>query len=207
MKPICFWEDYITEVPIYKDLVENYPKIKEEVINFLNKENSLFDYPKYFVSGRPLYENYWKACPLSSFEGEFISNDANEIEKRYIRDIIENAKNNCPTIESVICDLERETNLRNAFISRLLPGSILNPHNGWTDDFLRIHLGLVCDPECKITVGTETKTWEEGKILAFKDGGPILHSVQHNGTSERIVLSVDVKLSYLKKYVSNITDY
>jgi aspartyl/asparaginyl beta-hydroxylase (cupin superfamily) len=86
----------------------------------------------------------------------------------------------------------------------LIPGSIINPHHGWTDDFLRIHLGLICDPECKITVGDETKTWEEGKILAFKDGGPFLHSVEHKGTTERIILSVDVKLSYLSQYVNNI---
>ena len=201
---IYFWEEYIKEVPIYKDLIKNYPKIKEEVINYLKLRNSLFDYPQYMIYGKSLYDNYWKACPISNFEGEFISNNASVVEKMYINQIIKNAKQHCPTINSIISELENESHLKNAFISRLIPGSVINPHHGWTDDFLRIHLGLICDQECKITVGDETKTWEEGKILAFKDGGPFLHSVEHKGTSERIILSVDVKLSYLSQYVNNI---
>jgi beta-hydroxylase len=204
MNPIYFWEDYIKDVPLYKDLIQNYPQIKEEVLNYLKYKNSLFDYPKYIIYGKSLYDNYWKACPISNFEGELISNSASEIEKLYINKIIKNAKQHCPTINSIISNLEEQLNLKNAFISRLIPGSIINPHHGWTNDFLRIHLGLVCDPDCKITVGNETKTWEEGKILAFKDGGPFLHSVEHKGTSERIILSVDVKLSYLRQYVEYI---
>ena len=204
MDPIYFWDDHIKDVPLYKELIQNYPQIKEEVLNYLKYKNSLFDYPKYVVFGKQLYDNYWKACPLSNFEGEFISNNATEMEKIYIKQIIDNARQQCPTINSIISNLEGQLNLKNAFISRLIPGSIINPHHGWTNDFLRIHLGLVCDPDCKITVGKETKTWEEGKILAFKDGGPFLHSVEHKGTSERIILSADVKLSYLSQYVDYI---
>lgn len=204
MDSIYFWEDHIKDVPIYNHLIENYIQIKEEVLNYLKYKNALFDYPKYMIYGKALYDNYWKACPLSNFEGEFISNNASEIEKMYINQIIKNAKKHCPTTNSIICDLENQSNLKNAFISRLIPGSVINPHHGWTDEFLRIHLGLVCDPDCKITVGDETKTWEEGKILAFKDGGPFLHSVEHKGTTERIILSVDVKLSYLSQYVDYI---
>jgi aspartyl/asparaginyl beta-hydroxylase (cupin superfamily) len=66
---------------------------------------------------------------------------------------------------------------------------------------MRIHLGLVCDPECKITVGDETMTWEEGKILAFKDGGPHYHQVKHNGNKDRYILSIDLKLDYLENYL------
>lgn len=204
---IYFWDEYLTDVPIYKNLLENYSKIKEEVLNFLKTPNSLFDYPKYEVFGKDLYENYWKAVPLSNFDGEYISSTSTPQQKNLINYVISNAKRNCPTIESIIGDLEKENNLVNTFISRLVPGSIINPHHGWTDDYLRIHLGLVCDPGCKITVGKETKTWEEGKILAFKDGGPFLHSVKHEGTNERIILSVDVKLSYLEEYVPRISEY
>ena len=204
---IYFWDEYLNDVPIYKNLLENYSKIKEEVLNFLKTPNSLFDYPKYEVFGKDLYENYWKAVPLSNFDGEYISSTSTPQQKNLINYVISNAKRNCPTIESIIGDLEKENNLVNTFISRLVPGSIINPHHGWTDDYLRIHLGLVCDPGCKITVGKETKTWEEGKILAFKDGGPFLHSVKHEGTNERIILSVDVKLSYLEEYVPRISEY
>ena len=205
MSNIYFWEDYIKEVPIYKDLIKNYLQIKEEVINYLKLPDSLFDYPKYVgFFDKQLYDYYWKACPLSNFEGEVIADTSNELEKVYMRQIVKNAKKHCPTINSIISELENKSHLKNTFISKLIPGSIINPHHGMTDNFLRVHLGLICDPECKITVGEETKTWEEGKILAFKDGGPYYHSVEHKGTSERIILSMDIKLSYLSQYVDNI---
>jgi aspartyl/asparaginyl beta-hydroxylase (cupin superfamily) len=68
---------------------------------------------------------------------------------------------------------------------------------------MRIHMGLICDPECKITVDAETKTWTEGKILAFKDGGPYYHSVVHNGTKDRYIFSFDLSLEYLSPYITN----
>lgn len=195
-----FWHEQLKDTPICTALVENYPQIKEEVLNFVSNPENLYNYPKYNVGDTPLYENYWKAVPLSVFEGEFISMYASPQEKQYLKFIVDNAKRQCPTINKVISPFEDAGNLSNCFISRLIPGSIINPHRGWTPDYMRIHLGLVCDPECKITVGTETHTWEEGKLLAFKDGGPHPHSVRHNGTDERIILSVDVKISYLEQF-------
>jgi aspartyl/asparaginyl beta-hydroxylase (cupin superfamily) len=199
-----FWDTYLNDVPLYSELVNNYSKIKEEILNYISQPNSLFDYPKYNVGNGPLYENYWKAVPLSNFNGEFISMYSNEQERQYINYIIERTKSSCPTANNIIQGLENDKNLANAFISRLIPGSIINPHRGWTPDYMRIHLGLVCDPECRITVGNETKTWEEGKILAFKDGGPYPHSVMHNGSTERIILSMDVNISYLKQFVPEL---
>lgn len=232
-----FWQDAIKDVPICQDLIENFSMIKDEIINFIQSPNALIDYPKYNVTLTPsdltdyrnptvyttvpLYEYYWKAVPLSKFDGEFISmnEDLDEYYKGYNVDletikkslhvkhkkelldlIVNNAKRNCPTVDKVISSLENEGNLANCFISRLIPGSVINPHRGWTPDWMRVHLGVVCDPGCKITVGKETQTWEEGKILAFKDGGIYPHSVKHEGTSERIILSMDIKLSYLHKF-------
>jgi hypothetical protein len=196
-----FWQDQLKNTPICKSLVENYSQIKEEVIKFVSDPDALYNYPKYNVGDAPLYENYWKAVPFSVFEGEFISMYASPDEKQFLKFIVKNAKQNCPTVAKVIDPFEQEGNLSNCFVSRLIPGSIINPHRGWTPDYMRIHLGLVCDPECKITVGTETQTWEEGKLIAFKDGGPHPHSVRHGGTAERIILSVDVKISYLQQFV------
>ena len=175
MRPIYFWENYLNNFPLYNKLVDNYGVIKEEILNYLQLPDALFDYPMYLVEGEdkqgiPLYENYWKAIPMTNFEGEFLADYASPDEKQFFNFLIERTKRLCPFTNSIIEGLEKENNLKNCFISRLLPGSIINPHRGWTDDFMRIHLGLVCDSECKITVGEETKTWEEGKIIAFKDG-------------------------------------
>lgn len=207
MSPIYFWEDYLQQVPLYKNLIDNSEIIRQEILEYLKLPNSLVDYPMYLVEGEnnegiPLYQNYWKAIPMTNFEGEYLADYSTPIEKSFFNILIQRTKKYCPFTNSLIQDLENESNLANCFISRLLPGSIINPHRGWTDNFMRFHLGLVCDPECKITVGEETKTWEVGKVLAFKDGGSYLHSVIHNGTQERIILSMDVRISYLKQFVS-----
>lgn len=209
MTSIYFWQNYIEEVPLCKDLVKNYQIICQEILEYLKLPDALFDYPMYLVEGEnnqgiPLYENYWKAIPMTNFEGEFLADYASPDEKQFFNFLIQRTKKLCPFTNSLIEDLEKEGHLANCFISRLLPGSVINPHRGWTDEFMRIHLGLVCDPECKITVGEETQTWEEGKLIAFRDGGKYLHSVEHLGSTERIILSVDIRINYLKQYIDNL---
>ena len=202
---IYFWDQYLEDVPLCKHLVQYSKDIKLEVLNYLEQPDSLHDYPIYMIEGGnnapiPLYENFWKAVPFSKFVGEYVS-DLDSEEYDTILAMAEYSKWNCPTISTLISGLESQGDLANCFLSKLIPGSIINPHRGWTADFMRIHLGLICDPECKITVGEETRTWEEGKLLAFKDGGEFPHSVKHQGTSERIILSLDLRISYLQKYV------
>jgi hypothetical protein len=55
----------------------------------------------------------------------------------------------------------------------------------------------VDDSGCSIKVGQETRHWQAGQLLAFKDGGPYSHSVRHEGSRDRIILSVDLRLSGL----------
>jgi aspartyl/asparaginyl beta-hydroxylase (cupin superfamily) len=94
--------------------------------------------------------------------------------------------------------------LRNVFVSRLIPNSTINPHRGWTPDYLRMHLCLVADPGCKMTVGDVTRTWEVGELMAFKDGGPYLHHVKHRGQHERIILSYDIDLNYVAQFIPEV---
>ncbi len=196
-----FWEDYMQDVPICIELQQRYGEIKQEIENLLKNPNSLFDYPKYDVGGKPLYEKHWKAIPVSKFDGEFIELYSNPIQKEAINYVIQQTKKNCPIIDSIISPLEERNVLKNSFISELVPGSIINPHRGWTQNYMRVHLGIICDPECKITINNQTKTWEEGKILAFEDGGAYPHSVVHNGKTARIILSVDLSLNYVSPYI------
>lgn len=209
MKPIYFWDEYIKDIDLCRSLVDNHKVIQEEILQYLKLPDALFDYPMYLIEGEnnqaiPLYKNYWKAIPMTNFEGEFLSDRSSPDEKNFFKFLIERTKKLCPFTNSLVENLEKEGNLANCFISRLLPGSVINPHRGWTDEFMRIHLGLECDPECKITVGEETRTWECGKLLAFKDGGKYLHAVSHNGTQERIILSMDIRISYLQEFVAEL---
>jgi len=207
MTPIYFWDEYLRDVPLCNSLIKNYELILKEITEYIKLPDALLDYPMYLVEGDdskgvPLYKNYWKAIPMTNFEGEFLADYASPDEKNFFNFLIQRTKKLCSITNSLIEELEQQGNLANCFISRLLPGSIINPHRGWTSEFMRIHLGLICDSECKITVGEETRTWEPGKLLAFKDGGQYLHSVVHSGTEERVILSMDVRIAYLTQFVS-----
>ncbi len=84
--------------------------------------------------------------------------------------------------------------------SALWPGALLHPHYGLTNAVLKLHLGLKI-PKTRqgracaaLTVGGETRPWEEGGVLFFDDS--FLHSVafeeegECGGMGERVVLQV-----------------
>ena len=75
-------------------------------------------------------------------------------------------------------------------ISILQPGTTIRTHHGPTNTRIRLHLGLKVSNAATITVGNITRTWEEGKVLAFDDS--YLHSVSHLGKEPRIALISDV---------------
>jgi aspartyl/asparaginyl beta-hydroxylase (cupin superfamily) len=194
-----FWNAQLPQIPFCVELCRNFPAIQQEITAFIENSHPFMDYPKY----ANLYINTWEAFPLSKFQGEFVELSKQNLNFNLER-IVAYARNRVPTLSELMAPLEEEGHLRNVFVSRLLPGSIINPHRGWTPDFLRVHIGLRCDPYCRITVGSETQTWSEGQLLAFKDGGPYLHSVRHDGTRERIVLAIDLTLSYVNRFIPGI---
>ena len=197
-----FWQDKIVGYPVVDNLIDNFAVVKNELISYVNLPNVLQDYPNYLVQdNKMIYEKYWKATPCSIFKDEHVELNGTDELKQFLNYLIVQFRKNCPITYSIIKDDEHKGVLANSFISRLLPGTIINPHDGWTKKYMRIHLGLICDPECKITVLNNTMAWEEGKILAFNDGD--IHSVVHNGTHERVVFSFDVDLDYLKQFMAS----
>jgi len=193
-----FHEDKVRHLKVCNDLVANYKQIKKEVLDFIKTPSSLVDYPNYPIDGYDkIYENYWKAAPISTFRDEHRELMGNPEAIARLQALTENTRKHCPTIVSIISDLENQGILANSFISRLMPGTVINPHVGWANKYMRVHFGIVCDPACKIMIGEESQSWKEGKILAFVDGPPIPHSVEHKGTKERIVLSFDIRLDYI----------
>jgi len=191
-------QEQLEKVPVCFQILRDYPVIKQEILNLVS-DIELPDYPQYQAFGKSIYENTWKAIPLSIFRGEHI-----ELAGKPYMEYVKDSRKRLPILDSIISPLEEADIMRNAFISKLCPGSIINPHYGWSQEFMRIHMGIVTDPECRITVGNITETWEEGKLLAFKDGGPYMHSVKHNGTKDRIVLSIDITLKYLRDYIPGL---
>jgi aspartyl/asparaginyl beta-hydroxylase (cupin superfamily) len=195
-----FWTDQLDRIPWCVEFRASFPAIRDEILHFIAGFRPFMDYPKY----GDLYVNTWKAFPLSKFQGEHV-----ELSKQRLNfnvdTIVAYNRSKLPVLSGLIGGLEQDGHLRNAFVSKLIPGSIINPHRGWTSEYLRIHMGLVCDPECRITVGEITQTWKPGEMLAFKDGGPYPHSVRHTGTHERIVISTDLTLRYVSQFIPEIT--
>lgn len=109
------------------------------------------------------------------------------------------------TFNSIVEKYADKNQCSGAMFSIMHPGAVVNPHFG-SDEIMRCHLCLINDTGCTITVGDETRNWQEGKILAFKDGRPYEHSVKHIGKSRRLVLMFDFDIEYLKTKFPNM-DY
>ena len=196
------------DIPILQEIKANFPQIKKEIIDYL-KDNNFYDYPKYDVSNElytgPIYNNDWKAIPLSIFESKHVELHENDEVKNEINKNLSKIKGNISTYNNIISKGEEEGWIRNSFLSKLNPGSEIKPHKGWSHHYLRCHIGIEVDDNCKITKTNpyykteESRTWKEGEWLAFKDGGHYYHSVEHKGTKPRIVLSIDLDLDYIFK--------
>ena len=203
-KEPAFWHQELHRVPWCLELRQQADAVRHEILGFIAKFRPFMPYPKYKIPDfESLYDNTWDAFPLSIFQGEHIELSKAKLSMN-IEPMVRMFRGKLPVVSGLISKLEQEGVLRNVFVSRLIPGSIIHPHRGWTHEFLRIHLCLQDDPACTITVGDETRTWKQGELLAFKDGGPYPHSVEHRGTSERIIISHDITLNYLSRFIPEL---
>lgn len=193
-----FWSQEVAAIPFCRQLVSHYAEILLELTELFLDRRPFMAFPEY-----GLYSAGWEAFPLSVYEGEFNDN-VPACAHMDMSKLAHSMRASIPVLGRLISPLEQEGSLRNVFVSRLKPGTLIRPHKGWTKNFLRLHLGLLCDPGCKITVGPETRTWLPGELLAFKDGGPYFHSVTHEGSRDRVVLSLDLRFNYVEKFIPNI---
>jgi hypothetical protein len=210
-----FWDNFIGNEPITQSLLKNYEEIKKEALRMKIYAGFLL-YTKYSVPKLKLKFNkniqhyfiddstIWRISP---FFGSRYDNNARRrsttFKLLYADALAFFVRLICPKTYSLLKEGFKNKIILNAYFTELVPGSIIKPHihpqsNGIHR--MNLHLGLVCDPECVITVGEETRTWEEGNILAFKNSGPYRHSVIHRGIRNRIVLIVELDVKYLEPY-------
>jgi hypothetical protein len=98
----------------------------------------------------------------------------------------------CPVTTRVI---EGEGAMRTAagliYVSRMRPGTHIQPHRGPTNLRVRCHLGIaVPDGDCAIRVGDRSERWSEGRCLVFDDS--FEHEAWNHTLGDRIVLIVDL---------------
>ena len=79
----------------------------------------------------------------------------------------------------------------NAGFSSLAPGTYIAPHQGYTNEVLRCHVGLKPSENSAIRVGDEVRPWTAGSCFIFDD--TVEHEAWNRGTTTRVVLLFDIK--------------
>jgi aspartyl/asparaginyl beta-hydroxylase (cupin superfamily) len=104
----------------------------------------------------------------------------------------EKAEANCARCPGTVRLLGQIPGMKSAMFSILAPRKHIPEHRGLYKGVLRYHLGLIIPgPEgsCRIRVGKDVRSWQEGKSLIFDDSHP--HEVWNDVDSYRVVLFVD----------------
>jgi hypothetical protein len=79
--------------------------------------------------------------------------------------------------------------LADVLFSSHAPGTTLTPHCSWDGFRMRLHLGLRIPEGCGIRVGSESRHWQPGRVLAFHDS--FEHETWNRSQERRVVLIVD----------------
>ncbi len=95
----------------------------------------------------------------------------------------------CPKTAKILESISTISNAGLALFSVFPPGTHLAPHCGPVNTKLRCHLALTIPDQCRIRVGTETRSWEEGKCMVFDDSFD--HEAWNLSQKPRAVLIID----------------
>jgi hypothetical protein len=82
------------------------------------------------------------------------------------------------------------TRTPSVFFSLLRPGAHIPPHHGMLNSRLICHLALIVSPGGWLRVGSETRCWEQGRLLVFDDS--VEHEARNPAESLRVVLIFDI---------------
>ena len=213
-------EEVLTPLSSFCNLRDQYKDIIPEIIKFVEVNQPILSewVLDQWVNDRnlgrvQLWEGNWRVIPMpinvvgttateDDFElSEMVSfvelfNTTTEKAKEVLPKLTESMKKLCPTFYSAIeedVDLEF---IKSCTISKLSPGTKINPHNGDIDS-LRLHFPVITDPDAWLCVRGRKKTWTVGEPFAFHDNDK--HWAQHHGSKDRIVVILDYSLSQLEE--------
>jgi aspartyl/asparaginyl beta-hydroxylase (cupin superfamily) len=225
-----FWEEFIRDVPCVDAVIKNWEKILKELEEQIEKTNSmwLWSVPRVTVTQEefksPTNKNDLKLYEGKSWKmmGTGVKTDSadftglgEEVGKRVVKiktkmpyeEALRKLQSTLPNTVSILSEYSDRGEMCNTALSVVSPGTKINPHRG-DPSHMRVHVGLKCDPNCKIFVGNddvgyESRTWSPGGMVAFKDGGKFCHSVTHNGSIDRWILIFDIPLDYLRTLIDS----
>ena len=213
-------EDVISDLSSFRNLKNQYKEIIPEIIRFVEvnqpilKEWVLDKWVDDRNLGRvQLWDGSWTVIPMplnavgttasaEDFElSEMVSfvklfNTTVEKVQEVLPKLTHSMMQLCPTFYSALKPDIDEQLLKSCTISKLSPGTKINPHSGDIDS-LRLHFPVVADACAWLSVRGRKRTWEVGKPFAFHDHDK--HWAHHNVTNDRIVFILDYSLSQLEK--------
>jgi aspartyl/asparaginyl beta-hydroxylase (cupin superfamily) len=94
----------------------------------------------------------------------------------------------CPVTYDIMASVPRLAEI--AMFSALNPDGHIKPHCGGWNCRLTFHLGISIPKDCSMRVGSETRTWQEGKCTVFDDSYE--HEVWNRSEFTRFILLFDI---------------
>ena len=213
-------EDVICDLSSFRNLVNEFKEVIPEIIRFVEvnqpilQEWVLDQWVEDRNLGRvQLWEGDWKVIPMplnavgttateEDFElSEMVSfvelfNTTVEKVQEVLPKLTESMQELCPTFYNAIKEDVDDQLIKSCTISKLSPGTKINPHSGDIDS-LRLHYSIIDDEDAWLSVRGRKKTWKVGRPFAFHDYDK--HWAQHNGTHDRIVVIMDYSIAQLEK--------
>ena len=157
--------DAIEAIPV---LEQDYEVIREELLSALDLKKGFQPYGMLELTQSA---GNWNVFYFKSQKLDFKEN-----------------REKCPRTTQIIESIPRLGQV--AMFSALNPGGRIEPHYGTWNVRLTVHLGLIVPQPCAIQVGGQTRTWEEGKCIAFDDS--YLHRSWNDSDRTRFIFFVDV---------------
>jgi len=157
------------------------PRIREELKAVLSRGADLAPY----VANRGYLPEDWQALADSTDWSAYHLYKGGERSKAHCEA--------CPVTAEVVESLpliDCAGHAPEAFFSILKPGTRIPPHVGLANTKLAVHLALMIPHDCSITVGGETRSWEEDRVLVFDDS--FKHEALNASDRSRAVLIVEV---------------
>jgi ornithine lipid ester-linked acyl 2-hydroxylase len=149
------------------------PQIRRELEALLERRSEIPNFQDISDAQRGLTEGeQWKTFFLHAYGRPVPENQAR-----------------CPETDRM---LRKIPGMKTAMFSILAPGKHIPEHCGPYKGVLRYHLGLIIpkpESQCRIRVGTDVRSWTEGRSLVFDDRHP--HEAWNDAATQRVVLFVD----------------
>ena len=213
-------EDAISGLSSFRNINCQHIRYEAEIIDFVNANESVLSewVLDKWVDDRnmgrvQLWEGSWTVIPMplnpvgtTANEDDYqlsemvsfvkLFNTTVERVQEVLPKLTDNMKKYCPVFyQSIKDDIDSQL-LKSGTISKLSPGTKINPHSGDIDS-LRLHIPIVDDSGAWLSVRGRKRSWKVGELFAFHDHDK--HWAQHNGDHDRIVVILDYSLSQLEK--------